>query len=380
MKTHSFKPGIVLDNTSLIPLREQIAESFRKNIARYRPEPGCRIVSENILSKELEIHRKTVHQAYEILIAEGFFVHSPTRGVQIAPGAGELCRKPFPSIAFVMPYTMTEQLGYFNRHGYELCAGIIDRAAELGCAVNILPIPAGDIGDDELDVWLENSVMRNVGIIDLGPRPEGSMKAMEKLLKAPLPHVLLSAESTFPGISTLRPDYESVYDQVIKKVSELGHRCMVCVDYENVENHYFHDSSYLRIRIAGAAAEKYGMSRRELSISKDVPELEAYARLAEEIMKLTPRPTVALCHNDRVGVNLKKALEERGWSIPGDLSILGYDRMEPGMAGCDHSRMELGRTAVEMILEMDKNWKFGEFRNQVVPCVFYEDASLGALH
>ena len=80
-----FSPKIVLDNTSRLPLQEQIAEAFRKHIARFRPEAGTRIISEHALSKELEIHRKTVHQAYEILVAEGFSLTQPHEVLKYPP-------------------------------------------------------------------------------------------------------------------------------------------------------------------------------------------------------------------------------------------------------------------------------------------------------
>ena len=78
-------------------------------------------------------------------------------------------------------------------------AGVIDRAAELGIAVNILALPSSKLSDEELELWLENSVMRNIGIIDLGPRPEDDAAVIKKLQQAPLPHVLIASESTFPG-------------------------------------------------------------------------------------------------------------------------------------------------------------------------------------
>ena len=91
-----FHPEILLDNSSVIPLQEQIAEAFRKQIARFRPAPGVRIVSEHALSKELEIHRKTVHQAYETLVSEGFFTHSATRGVEYRKKPGSFAANLFP--------------------------------------------------------------------------------------------------------------------------------------------------------------------------------------------------------------------------------------------------------------------------------------------
>lgn len=372
-----FSPKIVLDNTSRLPLQEQIAEAFRKHIARFRPEAGTRIISEHALSKELEIHRKTVHQAYEILVAEGFFSYSATRGVEISAKAKLLCRKPFPSIAFVMPYTMTEQLEHFGRWGYELFAGVIDRAAELGIAVSILALPSSKLSDEELELWLENSVMRNIGIIDLGPRPEDDAAVIKKLQQAPLPHVLIASESTFPGISTLRADYEGAYECMIKHLVKLKHKHIVCLDRPPSKNLFFADTVYLRTRIAGKIAARYGIVSTSLVIQKKNTDNINFSAVADEILKISPRPTAIICSNDDTAHAVIEELKSRNFTIPEDFSVLGYDRIIPGIAGCDHSRLELGRRAVDMIFEMDKNWKFGEFREEHIPSVFYEDLSSG---
>ena len=371
-----FHPEIFLDNSSVIPLQEQIAEAFRKQIARFRPEPGVRIVSEHALSKELEINRKTVHQAYETLVAEGFFSRAATRGVEISEKARQLCRKPFPSIAFVMPYTMTEQLEHLGRSGYELCAGVIDRAAELGIAVNILAIPSSKLSHEELELWMENSVMRNIGIIDLGPRSGRDDAAMEKLLKAPLPHVLIASESRFPCISTLRADYESAYECMMKHLVKLKHRNIVCLDVERHPNIFFADTAYLRTRIAGKIASKYGICSHSLTVGRTEFKKGNFSTVSENLLQLSPLPTAVICANDDMAQGVIEELKKRNFSVPEDFSVLGYDRIKPGIAGCSHSHLELGRRAVDMIFEMDKNWKFGEFREEHVPSFFYEDLSL----
>jgi LacI family transcriptional regulator len=47
-----------------------------------------------------------------------------------------------------------------------------------------------------------------------------------------------------------------------------------------------------------------------------------------ELLKLKERPTAIFCQNDRTAIGCYEALKEAGLSIPGDMSVIGYDDEE----------------------------------------------------
>ena len=80
MAEKRFFPEIVLDKTSLIPLRVQLESKLRRSILDERPLPGTRMISERTLAGILGVNRDTVHYAYEVLAKEKLLNISPLRG------------------------------------------------------------------------------------------------------------------------------------------------------------------------------------------------------------------------------------------------------------------------------------------------------------
>src|SRR5579859_2473381 len=69
----SFLPPITLDPRSRIPLYRQLYDWFRRAVTDGQLRPGHRVASTRSLASELNISRIPVLQAYEQLLAEGYF-------------------------------------------------------------------------------------------------------------------------------------------------------------------------------------------------------------------------------------------------------------------------------------------------------------------
>jgi GntR family transcriptional regulator / MocR family aminotransferase len=69
----SFLPPIAIDHRSRIPMYRQLYEWFRKAVINGQLRPGHRVPSTRSLASELNISRIPVLQAYEQLLAEGYF-------------------------------------------------------------------------------------------------------------------------------------------------------------------------------------------------------------------------------------------------------------------------------------------------------------------
>lgn len=98
-------------------------------------------------------------------------------------------------------------------------------------------------------------------------------------------------------------------------------------------------------------------------ISADSWTVEA-GRAAGRILAARPadkRPTAVLCANDMLALGLMQAATHAGLRIPDDLAIVGYDNLEWAEIGSvplttvAQPRAQLGRTAVEMMMQLIDN-------------------------
>src|SRR6266487_847290 len=69
----SFLPPIALDRRAKAPMYRQLCDWFRKAILNGQMRPGQRVPSTRGLAAELKISRIPVLNAYEQLLAEGYF-------------------------------------------------------------------------------------------------------------------------------------------------------------------------------------------------------------------------------------------------------------------------------------------------------------------
>jgi DNA-binding LacI/PurR family transcriptional regulator len=99
-------------------------------------------------------------------------------------------------------------------------------------------------------------------------------------------------------------------------------------------------------------AEKHGMTPIELD-SGGIG-LGAGERAAEELVNLRERPTAVVAGNDLVAFALISSLGSRGMSIPGEVSVVGFDglplgaRSNPPLTSVQQPIAEMGRIAIRL--------------------------------
>jgi len=105
------------------------------------------------------------------------------------------------------------------------------------------------------------------------------------------------------------------------------------------------------------------------------------ARIMHQLLALDQPPDAVFCFNDLVALGAMKALHEAGRSIPEDVAIAGFDNIEEGLfalpslttVGADVQ--EIGRTAVELLIERIRGEKTISPRHVQVPFQLIQRAS-----
>ncbi len=94
-----------------------------------------------------------------------------------------------------------------------------------------------------------------------------------------------------------------------------------------------------------------------VSSAKGMSNYESYAATMSLMQQPEP-PTGIFCFNDRMAMDTYYALQELGVSIPGDVSVIGFDNQEliaaglrPGLTTIALPHYEMGQWAVQHLLE-----------------------------
>jgi len=101
----------------------------------------------------------------------------------------------------------------------------------------------------------------------------------------------------------------------------------------------------------------------------------------QALMKLPDPPTAIFCSNDRMAVGCYEALKELGLSIPGDVSVIGYDdeevarHLSPQLTTLVLPHREMGRWSVETALAASES-KRGKYRVTKLECPLVERNSI----
>jgi DNA-binding LacI/PurR family transcriptional regulator len=155
-----------------------------------------------------------------------------------------------------------------------------------------------------------------------------------------------------PGVhmSNLTVNYEVGIEEAIGHLVSLGHSEIAFV------------SGPERLRSAARRLEAFRASMRRhlpgarLRFYPGDFKLEGGRRAAAEILAGRERPTAVLAANDLMALGVMVELRSAGLSIPGDISVVGFDDIafaalaEPPLTTICLPRVELGRRAVEALM------------------------------
>lgn len=155
-------------------------------------------------------------------------------------------------------------------------------------------------------------------------------------------------------LPSVAPDYLYGAWAATRHLLDLGHRDIVHVTHPWRE--------LLRRRVAGfrSALEEAGLpfdpARRVLDLgAPQYINLSARDVVERWFDAGNPMPTAFFCVNDMVALGVMQAVQQRGLSVPGDLSVIGFDGLalgsfaSPPLTTVQSDRPALGRIGVELL-------------------------------
>ena len=182
--------------------------------------------------------------------------------------------------------------------------------------------------------------------VSIWPRPD----EFDRLLRSGIPTVLVDAHHQ--QFSRVVVDDVAGGRAAARHLLELGHDRIAFVG----------DDPRSRFRFSASRLRRWGVGRAMRSAGAVLDpafvrmggSLEATRGIAEELLRLRPRPTAIVCGSDTEALGVLEAARRLGISVPDGLSVVGYDDIEVashvGLTTIRQPLHESGVRGVELLL------------------------------
>lgn len=166
-----------------------------------------------------------------------------------------------------------------------------------------------------------------------------------------VPLVFVDVGPKRPRVSNIRIDYLNGIRQAVQHLAALRHEQIAFI------------SGPMELKSATSRRNAFEQAMGEigLKVSKDVVveadhTLEGGVRAMESLLSSAKRPTAIVCSNDMTALGVMHKCYKEGLSIPGDLSLVGFDDIRlgqyvlPPLTTVRMSQSELARIAFHALL------------------------------
>jgi len=329
-----------------LPPYQQVAEQLRRQMKSGQIKPGDRLPSIAQMREKHGVSRPTMDKVHSILEQEGLVIRQP--------GAGTFVLEPPAPTAPLLAHNVIAVSGsgfYFaeqSPYWGQLMAGIRAEAKTCGFSISLPDHP-----------------LRNAQTVSGLLIGESSREDVLRHLPVGLPCVSLLMP--LAGVAGVYADDYSGGRQATEYLLKLGHRRIG----------YLHGGSGSHEMVARRlSGYRDALHAAELGFSEDwervLPAIEhdvfdpaddlQFVAVGRQTMSQWLKEnwaqtglTALLTQNDYLAIGAMEALRESGWSVPGDVSVVGFDGLEigqvvsPRLTTIDVPLREIGRRAVQML-------------------------------
>ena len=255
-----------------------------------------------------------------------------------------------------------EPLSYFFEDPFAraLMTGISEACDASGAGISLVSA----MSEEKLAWNIQSAVVDGFILLCV----EGGHRLVELTQERKLPFVALELDSTNDEVAGIGIDDFGGARAAAVHLAELGHRRFGVLAIQFVDDRVgpispqeaeagIYSSARDRWRGYLAGLAPYGIDAASLPVFETQNERESVREGLEYLFSLDPKPTAILAMSDRTALIAIEWLAEQGLSVPGDVSIVGFDGIPeaakaiPPLTTVEQPIAGIGRRAVEMILE-----------------------------
>lgn len=246
----------------------------------------------------------------------------------------------------------------------EIARSVEDRGHELG--FNLIICSTDNDPDKEASYVSLLQQKRVDGIIlATGLRNNALMKG---LIQKNVPIALIARDMPAFAVNSVMVDDFNGGLQATAHLIGLGHRriAILCEDPAL-------SSSRERLRGYRHALDEAGIAFDERLVRVIGHSLEGGKQAAGELLEVNPRPTAVFAMNDLLAIGAVQAARERGFAIPGEWSVVGFDNtilagiIDPPLTTVAQPIAEMGGKVMDLLVKEIKRTASSKQRVVLLP-------------
>ncbi len=300
-----------VNHTDRMPRYIQARDILLEAIRSGRFAPGCKLPSTKEISAFVDVSLITAHKALEELVEMGWLRREVGRGTYVREDV-DVNGRAAQQLSIGLLFDHREHVNINDYYHSTLIDGL-RRASRDD------PRRTEFFFHDQLD--LRDSARKDVGAICIHP-PVDAQPEVERLARH---HPVVVLGGSFPGqrVACVDCDNEAGARAAVRHLLTLGHRrFMVLSGPMNLSNS--------RDRALGAAQElaanDIALADADRPVSRDAVVLDDQTRARIERRLLSrDRPTAIVAGGFYLALELMQAARRVGLTVPGDVSIVGFD-------------------------------------------------------
>lgn len=202
--------------------------------------------------------------------------------------------------------------------------------------------------ESDLNYWINQNID---GLIINSPEVDDEYYALLKNINCPC--VILHINDLDCSCDTIQINDFEISKEAVQYLIQQGHRRIACIaGYTNDK----HTASKRRLGYEAALREAGISILPEFLANTDYGIEEGYQQCLN-LMKLPHPPTAIFTYSDLLAIGVMRAANDLGLTIPGDLSIIGFDDIAlasyttPRLTTIHQDKDKIGKLAVKQLLK-----------------------------
>lgn len=327
--------------------RYQAAKTLlRRKVLSGEVGHGEQLQPELELCRDSNLSRTTVRKAIADLVDEGLLVRYRGRGTFVNFHRNRVQQR---QLAFLV--CRSNVAGAYDL----LLRGAEEKASELGYQLLLANSQNDSAATWEQVVRLNEARVAGTIVVPLQTplSPNKTTSAVLNALRRSDQRVVLvdefSADDSIPSICS--QNREAMYELTCHLIKNRGYRRIAFLTSVCIEAVAEREEGFRR------AMEEHGLEippEYFLEVAGRDPATQG-SQEVDVFYAMRQPPEVIVCLHDLIAINVLKRCAERGWSVPGDMAVVGFDDLpqagscHPPLTTVHQPLLEMGRRAVELL-------------------------------